>query len=342
MRLLLLTVLTLTLVLGAAPTSEAQNDIERDKLAQTGMKFLSISADPRAAAMGSAATAREGGSAMLFYNPAGMVRFDGAVDAMFGQTQWIADISYNFGSIAYRPLGGRLGVIGVSLTFADYGDLQQTIFAENEQGYLVLDQPISPQAWSVGVGYARALTDRFSVGGQIKYASQDLGDSVQEITSSGAFLTQANQEGVVAYDFGVLYKTGFRSLNFAVSARNFAPEVTFEQESFQLPLTLQIGVSMDVLDLTEVGAGDVHQFVVAVDANNPRDFSEQIKLGGEYTFANTFSVRGGYVFPADQESISLGAGLQQSFGGIGFGADYAYTNFGVFDAVQRIGFRLMF
>ncbi|MEL7361314.1 MAG: DUF3308 domain-containing protein, partial [Bacteroidota bacterium] len=84
MRLSFLTVLTLTLVLGTAPTAEAQNDIERDKLAQTGMKFLSISADPRAAAMGSAATAREGGSAMLFYNPAGMVRFDGAVDAMFG------------------------------------------------------------------------------------------------------------------------------------------------------------------------------------------------------------------------------------------------------------------
>lgn len=342
MRFSLLAAVALALLLGAAPRAAAQDDVERDKLAQTGMKFLSISADPRAAAMGSAVTALEGGSAMLFYNPAGMVRFGGSVDAMFGQTQWIADITYNFGSLAFRPFGGRYGVVGVSLAFADYGDLQQTIFAENDDGFLILDSPISPQAWSVGVGYARALTDRFSVGGHVKYASQDLGDSVQELGDDGRFLTQSNQEGVVAYDFGVLYKTGFRSLNFAVSARNFAPEVTFEQESFQLPLTLQIGVSMDVLDLTEYGAGETHSFVVGLDANNPRDFAEQIKLGGEYTFAQTLSLRGGYTFPTDQEGVSLGAGVQREFGGIGFGADYAYTDFGVFDAVQRIAFRLSF
>ncbi|MEM9998037.1 MAG: PorV/PorQ family protein [Bacteroidota bacterium] len=341
MRLLLSAALALLLLLGTTPLASAQDDIERDKLAQTGMKFLSISADTRAAAMGSAVSASEGGSAMLFYNPAGMVRFDGNLDVMFGQTQWIADITYNFGSLAFRPFNGRYGVIGVSLGFADYGDLQQTIFASNEDGFLILDD-FAPSAWTVGVGYARALTDRFSVGGQVKYASMNLGESIQNISADGQFLGQENQEGTVAYDFGVLYKTGFRSLNFAVSARNFAPEVTFEQESFQLPLTLQIGVSMDVLDLTPYQTNGMHSFVVGLDANNPRDFSEQIRLGGEYTFAETLSLRGGYTFPTDQEGISLGAGVKRKVGGIGFGADYAYTDFGVFDAVQRIGLRLSF
>lgn len=333
-------VAALGLLLGAAPRAVAQQDTEQEKLAQTGMKFLSVSADPRAAAMGSAMTAMEGGSSMLFYNPAGMARLGSTADVMLGQTGWIADIDYNFGSVAFRPFGGRLGVVGVTLAFADYGDLQETIRADNEQGFIDLGT-FAPSAWTVGLGYARAITDRFAVGGQVKYASMDLGPSAMGMEGEEV-VRQENQEGTVAFDFGVLYNTGFRSLNFAVSARNFAPEVTFEEESFQLPLTLQIGVAMDVLDLTEFGASNQHSFVVSLDAENPRDFSEQIKIGGEYTFLETLSLRAGYIFPTDQEGISLGAGVKQTFGGIGFGADYAYTDFGIFSGVQRIALRLSF
>ena len=325
----------------ASPRAVAQQDAERDKLAQTGMKFLSISGDARAAAMGSAMTALEGGASMLFYNPAGMARLGSTAELAASQTGWIADIDYNFGAVAYRPFNGRYGVIGVSLVFADYGDLQETIRADNDQGFIDLGT-FSPQAWSVGVGYARAITDRFSVGGQIKYANMDLGSSVMEVSEEGEFARQDNEQGTTAFDFGVLYKTGFRSLNFAVSARNFAPEVTFEEESFQLPLTLQIGLSMDVLDLTTLGSSNLHSFVVSVDAENPRDFAEQIKIGGEYIFYETLALRAGYIFPTDEQGISLGAGVMQEFAGIGFGADYAYTNFGVFDGVQRIALRLSF
>lgn len=349
MKIHAIVAVALGLLLGAAvPRAVAQQGTDQEKLGQTGMKFLSISADPRAAGMASAMTALEGGSSMLFYNPAGMARLGSQADLMLGQTGWIADIDYNFGSFAYRPFGGRFGVIGVSLVFADYGELQETVRAGNEQGFLDLGS-FSPQAWSVGVGYARAITDRFSVGGQVKYANLDLGSSVVGVEGDGSvtddgvvLVRQNNEQGTAAFDFGVLYNTGFHSLNFAVSARNFAPEITFEEESFQLPLTLHIGVSMDVLDLTSYGASNLHSLVVSVDAENPRDFSEQIKIGGEYTFYNALSLRAGYVFPTDEEGISLGGGVRQEFAGIGFGADYAYTTFGVFSGVQRIALRLSF
>ena len=32
----------------------------------------------------------------------------------------------------------------------------------------------------------------------------------------------SNEKGVLAYDFGVHYKTGYESLTFAIAARNFA------------------------------------------------------------------------------------------------------------------------
>ena len=285
-------------------------------------------------------TAVEGGAALLFYNPAGMAWMEGATDVSLSQTGWIADINYNHGAIAFRPAGGRYGVIGATLTAVDYGDLQETIRADNEQGFLDVGT-FSPTAFAVGLGYARTVTDRFSVGGQVKYATQDLGDAIAEANEDGTYARTPIDEGTLAYDFGVLYKTGFKSLNFAVAARNFAPDLTYAEESFQTPLALQIGVSMDVVDLTSLDPS-VHSLVVNADAANPRDFSEQIKVGGEYQFMQTLSLRAGYTFPTDEEGVSLGAGVQQQLSGVGFGADYSYTDFGVFSGVHRIAVRFSF
>ncbi|HMB93398.1 MAG TPA: PorV/PorQ family protein [Rhodothermales bacterium] len=313
---------------------------QQEKLAQTGMKFLSVSVNARAAGMGDAMTALEGGSAMMFYNPAGMAYQQTFANVAFGQAQWISDIDYNFGSFSLRPAGGRFGVFGFSVVAIDYGTFLETIRFDNEQGYLDLGE-FSPTALSVGAGYARSLTDRFAIGAHVKYALQDLGDSVVELGENEAMTRQDNREGVVAFDFGMLYKTGFRSLNFAVSARNFAQEIEYEEESFQLPLTLLIGLSMDVMDLMAPGSGS-HALLVSVDAENPRDFSEQIKIGAEYLFLSTFALRAGYVFPTDEQGINLGAGFRQELGSIGIGIDYAYTDFGIFSEVHRLALQLSF
>lgn len=338
--LLRLGALALLAMLPALIPAAAQQVEDREKLAQTGFKFLSVAGDARAAALSSAMTAVEGGAAMLFYNPAGMAWMTESSDVALSQTSWIADITHNHGAVALRPAGGRYGVVGVSLSFVDYGDLQETIRADNDQGYIDVGT-FSPTAYAVGLGYARAVSDRFSVGGQVKYASQDLGAAIAGIGDTGDtgdYMRDEVNEGTLAYDFGVHYKTGFESLNFAVSARNFAPEVTYAEESFQLPLTLQIGVAMDVLDLTQLDPS-MHSLVVSLDAANPRDYSEQLKLGGEYRFMDMLALRGGYTYPTDEEGISLGAGIQQRLSGVGFAADYSYTDFGVFSGVHRVAIR---
>ncbi len=317
----------------AAPSATAQ----QKKLAQTGMKFLAVSVDPRAAGLGDALTAVEHGSASLFYNPGGMAWQKSNLDIMLGQTQWIAEIDYSMGSIAFRPGRGRLGVIGFSFVIVDYGDLEETIRFNNEQGFLDVGT-FSPSAWSFGVGYARTLSDRFSVGAQLKWANQYLGNSVVGLGENSEYVREKVEERVLAYDFGVLYKTGFRSLNFAVSARNFAPEFTFSEESVALPLTLRIGVSMDMMDLIDRGS-TMHQLLLSVDAANPRDYSEQIKVGTEYIFVDTFVIRAGYTFPTDEQGLSLGLGLRQSLRRFGFGADYSFTDFGIFSNVQRLAIR---
>ncbi len=57
---------------------------ENQKLAQTGMKFLSVSLDPRASGMGDATTAVFAKSSAMLYNPAIMAELEGYSDFSFG------------------------------------------------------------------------------------------------------------------------------------------------------------------------------------------------------------------------------------------------------------------
>ena len=45
---------------------------------------------------------------------------------------------------------------------------------------------IKPNAYAVGLGYARALSDKFSVGGNVKYVRQDLGTGATQATYIGS------------------------------------------------------------------------------------------------------------------------------------------------------------
>jgi hypothetical protein len=313
---------------------------QQQKLAQTGFKFLSVTTDARAGAMGEAFTSLQSASSAMFFNPAGMARLDGLANVSFGLVQWIADIDYSYGSAAFRPFDGAFGVIGVSVVSVDYGNFMGTIRDPGKEGFVDTGN-FSPTAFSVGLGYAKAITDKFAVGGNIKYVKQDLGSGIVGFQADGA-QTKANfSADVMAFDFGILYHTGFKSLDFGVAVRNFSKELKFLEEGFQLPLTFKMGVSIDAMDFL-AEAQRPHNLLVSVDAVHPRDYSEQLNFGGEYLFRKTVALRAGYSFPNDEHGFSAGAGLQQALGNYKFALDYAYTPFGIFDSVNRVTVQFAF
>lgn len=341
--------LALLVVFAVTPAAMAQDEDDRvppeveentTKRAQTGFKFMRMSVSARAAALGDAMTAMEAGSIAMFYNPATMAHTPDFANASVGRTQLFADINYNAASLALAPSDGRYGVIGVSFMNVDYGTFEGTIRSDNTSGYVETGN-FSPNALMVGVGYAKALTDRFAVGGNIKYASQELGDAVVEAGGDDSFTYESSSQGTMAFDFGVIYKTGFRSLNFAMSAKNFSREVTYHEENFELPLLLTIGLSMDIVDLFAVDQ-NTHSFIVAADAYRPRDFYEALNIGAEYSFMNTLFLRAGYVYPTDEQGINAGAGVNLNVSGVQFGADYAYSSWGLLGNVSRLSLQFGF
>ncbi len=94
---------------------------------------------------------------------------------------------------------------------------------------------------------------------------------------------------------------------------------------------------MDALDLFSVDK-NMHSLIVSIDASHPRDYSEQIFVGGEYTFMKTFSVRAGFVSPSDEYHFTAGVGVKRNIGGVDTGIDFAYQPFGIFDNVYRFTF----
>jgi hypothetical protein len=297
------------------------------KWAQTGFNFLSVSSDARASALGDAVNSFSGFSGALSHNPSSMADMPTFFNAAFSINNWIADIKYLSANVIITPFSGDYGVIGLSFQSVDYGDVEGTMIADNLNGY-VDTKIFSPKALALGIGYAKMLSDKFSIGAQVRFAHQSLGESV--IPEGTSTITKENKLDVIAYDFGTIYRTGIKSLAFGMSVRNFSKEVKYEEESFQLPLLFTIGISANIFDFVDI-PGPEQALILSFDSDHPRSHPEQIKIGLEYQFMKILSLRGGYVSADSEDDFTFGFGISS----FGFEIDYAYTPFGVFDKVQR-------
>jgi hypothetical protein len=307
--------------------------VAQQKLAQSGFQFLSVVSDARGAAIGQATTSLRLGSSSMFFNPAGMAELGSFVDVSASTNKWIAGITHTTFSAAISPEHGNYGVVGMTLQYVNYGEFFGTVVNNaSPQGYD--DTGIFKlNALAIGLGYAKQLTEQFSIGGQVKWVHQDLGMSIIPVASASDTVGQgtSNKLSPLAFDIGTQFKTGIKSIVFGMSVRNFSTEVKYAQEGMQTPLAFTIGISMNVMDLVDELPFD-QSLLVSIDASHYLDHPEQVKIGLEYRLLDMISLRGGYASSTDEGSgLSFGLGASK----YGVSIDYAYSPFGIFNNVQR-------
>jgi hypothetical protein len=304
------------------------------KLGQTGLKFLDVCVGARAAAMGEAYTVISDDVNSIFHNPAGLAQMEAKkFDLTVSRTEWLADISYNAVGLAIN--GGIWGNVGLSLIPApSYGDIFGTVVSDNEQGFEETGL-VDVNAFAMGLAYGRKFTDKFMIGSHVKYAYQHLGSNPMQDPETDSLYTQINEVSTLAYDFGTIFYPGFKSLRFGMSVRNFSGAVNYEVYNFQLPLTFKIGIAMDILDLFGDHPGKA--FLLAIDAVHPRDYSQRLQVGGEYSIG-ILKLRAGYKFNYNEEGFSAGCGIDTR----NIKIDYAYSAFGAFDLVNRVSLGVSF
>jgi hypothetical protein len=280
-----------------------------------------------------------------------MAEMDGIFDFTASRNQWIAEITHTMFSLAVRPWNGDYGTFGVTVQHVNYGDFYGTrVNSANPLGYDDTGT-FSLTSFAVGLGYAKQLTDRFSVGGHVRLVQQDLGETMTAVNiqthypgTDSSYRTAdtaivSNKLKPLVFDFGTQFKTGFKSLVFGMSVRNFSGEVTYASEGFQAPLVFTLGISMDLVDLMGGGLAPDHSLYCSIDASHHRDHPEQAKIGLEYRLMGTLSLRAGYASSNNSETgFSYGVGVSK----YGFAFDYAYTPYGVFGTVQRMTARFSY
>lgn len=326
-RLTLFLVLIFICTLFRAPSHAAIK-----KVAQTGLQFLKVDVGAGASAMGGAYTLVGSDASAVFYNPAGLSQMETNYDFFSNRTNWFADIAYNAGAFAMNL--GNLGTFAIDYVGADYGKFIGTRVASTQKGFEETGN-LDIGAYAVGVSYARALTNKFMIGGHVKYAAQHLGSNLMPEGE-----TVENRVGGLAFDFGTIFYPGFKSFRFGMSVRDFSPQYKYEEYAFQLPLTFRIGMAMDMFDL--IGGSQTNTLTVAFDAVHPRDYTERLHVGGEYWYMDMIALRAGYKFNYDEESLTAGIGFKSSVGGVDIKIGYSYADFDVFDAVNRFSLGLAF
>jgi len=296
------------------------------KVAQSGAQFLQIGVSARGTGMGDAFLAIVNDASATYYSPAALARMD-RMQMMVTHTTLPAQIKHFFGAFVL-PLKGNLGSIGVHSILLTTGEMPVTRSFIGPTG-----ESFSCSEMALGVSYSKNLTDKFSVGGTLKYIQQDLAG----FTARGW-----------GADFGTYYLTGFRDMKFGMTITNFGPNLNFgTQESigfesidYSLPMDFRFGIAMSLIEKEN------SNLVMAFQVTQPNDNQRREAVGLEYTFMDLLMLRGGYKFDFGDKDygsdLALGAGLKASVSGLDGIFDFSWVQSQYLNDLIRFSFGVTF
>lgn len=295
----------------AADVAHAQDAGDRETITKSGTSaapFLKLGVGARPIAMGGTFVAEASDLSALYWNAAGLAHLRGS-SVQLAYTDYLQDVQYSYAAFGTRL--GNMGSLALSLIYLDSGDMAVRTVTEPEG----TGEQFNVQNISLQVTYARALTDRFAIGGAAKFVQERIWHS----TASS-----------VAFDIGTLFTTPYERLRLGASFSNFGPKMQMggrdivvgddpfpddegtvnivnRQEQtgrFSLPLLFRVGIAWDAVATAD------HRIVLSTDAAHPNDNSEYVNLGGEYVFRDLIALRGGYRHLFEEDGI-----MQYTFGG---------------------------
>ncbi len=318
---------------------------DKDRIGTAAGVQVQIPVGARDMALGGADLANTSGLNAQFWNPAGMPRMDRTAAAQFSYMSIINDIGVNYMSVAYND--EDVGSFGLNIKSFGFGDIP---FTTNEDMDGASGRTFSPTFVTVGLSYARALTEYVNVGLTVKVISENI-----DRASASA----------VAFDIGLQYDNpgGIEGINFGVVIKNIGSDLRYEgsglgsnyldpngkeyflnspSASNELPTSIELGLSY----MASVNEDNSVLMTSNFQSNNFQN--DALKFGVEYNYSNFLFARGGYNYAVETESeaqlydFALGAGLKYELGEVLFVFDYAYRNSQYFDGNNVFTFELYF
>ncbi len=291
------------------------------------LQFLKIGTSARATGMGESFVAVSDDISSLYWNPAGLVQFkDNGLT--FSYTQWFVDTRIaNFGGVYH--FGGN-NAIGLNVTSLQTEDMKVTTeFQPGGTGEYFKFSDLS-----IGLSYARMMTEQFSFGATIKYVEEELG--------------VLKMRGVLG-DLATYYKTGLGTSRFAIVISNFGGQIAPSGEvelvgervandfqRFPPPTSFQLGFAIEPYMNKE------NRVTTSIQLNSPTDNAENLAFGVEYAYKNFLMFRAGYKMNVDAENFSAGIGLKFPISFANADFDYSIANYRDLGLAQRFSLNVLF
>jgi hypothetical protein len=301
------------------------------KVGTSAATFLRIPVGGRAIGMGGAYVSMVDDPAALYWNPSALSMLKTSA-LVADHSPWLPGIDFDFFGIVL-PFE-NIGTVGISTTFLHTQEMLITTY-ENQMGS---NETFTASSMELGISYSRLLTDRFSIGGTVKY----IHETIYNTSSSG-----------LAFDVGTIFITPFAGIRLGASISNFGSKMQMNGEDlnvrvdiapdqegnnqsvigrlstdeFDLPLMMRIGISGEVVQTEMV------RLTLSVDGINPNDNAQSVNVGGELGLLHDIlRIRMGYrdlLLPESEFGFSYGIGLHELalFGNISVSTDYGYQKF---------------
>jgi hypothetical protein len=246
--------------------------------------FLRVGVGAKAMGLGEAFTAVADDASAVYWNPAGLGRFDKR-QVQFSHYDWYQDVKIENLYCAFPA--GRFG-FGAGVTYLGFGNFQ----SYDEDGNPGDELSMYNLAASVSVGFA--LNENLSLGLTGKYIEQSF-DMVKGTSFAG--------------DIGLL--ADFNSVRFGLAGVNLGSPVQFVSEREQLPAALRAGMALRQFS---------DKMLVSVEAYVPFNGDIVWHQGLEVNLGGPLSARTGLTYQpqdvpgADAFQYNLGAGISYGAG----------------------------
>ncbi|UCE03983.1 MAG: PorV/PorQ family protein [Candidatus Latescibacterota bacterium] len=274
-----------------------------------GFLSLRLGTGARFSGMGDVGVSLARDASAAYWNPAGMTSVE-RTSFTLQHNEWIQSVRAETAALAHAT---NLGVFGIWFSGLYMDEIERTTIASSTpEGTFNVYEIAVQGAWGHTLGTVERL------------GGIDLGLAIKGLYSALDSETASGWAG----DIGLRLRTRIDGLTFAAAAQHLGPEMTFIQDSFQLPVTLRVGG-----DYQRSFAKYRTGFVLAYDLEVVNDDGLRNHFGLELTYHELLSIRGGLKIGFDSQGAELGRIDGERVGGTfgvgvrkgGYSFDYAYT-----------------
>lgn len=322
-------------------TSRAQ---EQDRVIATGVPFLLIAADARAAGMGDQGVATPVDAFSQQWNPAKYVFAEEGQGFGINYTPYLSELVNDIflGNVTYYNRLNQRSAVAASIKYFSMGEIESREFPDD------IPLRLSPNEMTLDVSYGLRLGEHFGMAVAGRYIRSDL--QLQPVDADASAASSFGVDIAAFYQSQEMVMSSFNGRwRAGVNLSNIGPKIKYDaggRENF-IPTNLKLGGGFDfILDATSTlgvylelnkllvptppgGSQDMEDYhsigpiqgIFKSFGDAPNGFSEELKeitwaLGSEYRYDDVFALRAGYFYESPEKGarnfVSLGAGFKYS------------------------------